>query len=174
MKIVETFSYRYADAILEKAFPAEQQEIIDVIEGVEWSKKSPPVIRERGGRVVARLTLDQKGTNKSIDSRFESLGWTPQPKIVSHSDSNLKADFKKGPIQVEVQFGNMARWYTDVFKFLLSYAADDIEVGVLIVAMKNTAIKIDENVVDFERIARELPHAKMAVTIPVWVVGIGS
>jgi hypothetical protein len=67
----------------------------------------------------------------------------------------------------------MARWYTDVFKFLLSYAADDIEVGVLIVPMQAKAATIDENVVYFERVHRELPHAKMAVTIPVWLIGVG-
>ena len=66
----------------------------------------------------------------------------------------------------------MARWYTDVFKFLLSYAANDIEVGVLVVPMQATANQIDENVVYFERIVRELPHAKMAVTIPVWVIRV--
>ena len=67
----------------------------------------------------------------------------------------------------------MARWYTDVFKFLLSYAADDIEVGVLMVPMLDIAKKIDENVVNYERVTRELPHAKMAITIPVWVIGLG-
>jgi hypothetical protein len=91
---------------------------------------------------------------------------------VSTAESKLAADYKKGSVQVEVQFGNMARWYTDVFKFLLSYAADDIEVGVLIVPMQERASQIDENVVYFERIVRELPHAKMAVTIPVWVIGL--
>ena len=96
------------------------------------------------------------------------------PRIVSQSRSRLEADFKKGPIQVEIQFGNMARWYTDVFKFLLSYAADDIEVGVLVVPMQDVAKRIDENVVYLERVVRELPHAKMAITIPVWVIGLGA
>jgi len=68
----------------------------------------------------------------------------------------------------------MARWYTDVFKFLLSYAADDIEVGVLVAAMHDTANKIDENVVYYERVIRELPHAKMGITIPIWVLGVAE
>ena len=66
----------------------------------------------------------------------------------------------------------MARWYTDVFKFLLSYSADDIEVGVLVVPMQATANKIDENIAYYERVIRELPHAKMGITIPIWVVGV--
>jgi len=68
----------------------------------------------------------------------------------------------------------MARWYTDVFKFLLSYSADDIEVGVLAVPMQDTAARIDENVVYFERVLRELPHARMGITIPIWVLGLAG
>lgn len=67
----------------------------------------------------------------------------------------------------------MARWYTDIFKFLLSYSADDIEIGVLIVPVLDTAKRIDENVVNFERIIRELPHAKMGITLPIWIIGVG-
>ena len=68
----------------------------------------------------------------------------------------------------------MARWYTDVFKFLLSYSADDIEVGILVVPMQETAKKIDENVAYYERVVRELPHAKMGITIPILVIGVGE
>ena len=118
------------------------------------------------------MTIDQIATNKELEKAFQKKGWIIRPKIISESESKLEADFKKGKIQVEVQFGNIARWYTDVFKFLLSYAADDIEVGVLVVPMHDTANKIDENVVYFERVIRELPHAKMGITIPIWVLGV--
>ena len=121
---------------------------------------------------MARLTIDQVATNSQLEAAFEQKGWISKPKIISGSESKLEADFKKDKIQVEVQFGNMARWYTDVFKFLLSYAADDIEVGVLVVAMHDTANKIDENVVYYERVVRELPYAKMGITIPIWVLGL--
>ena len=121
-------------------------------------------------RIVSDLTIAQIATNKELEEAFRRKGWIIKPKIISESESKLEADFKKGKIQVEVQFGNMARWYTDVFKFLLSYAADDIEVGVLVVSMHDKANKIDENVVYFERVIRELPHAKMGITIPIWVL----
>ena len=174
MEVSATYSYRHAEAILERVFDTERQEIVDAIHTVAWVPKSRPVIRTRDGRQVAYLTLNQRATNRAFDEAFENRGWIKHPHIVSNSASQLAADFKKGPVQVEVQFGNMARWYTDVFKFLLSYAADDIDVGVLIVPMLQVARRIDENVVNYERVVRELPHAKMAVTIPVWVVGVGE
>jgi len=120
------------------------------------------------------LSIDQQATNKAVEKAFKACGWQVHPRIISASDSQLAADFKKGKIQVEVQFGNMARWYTDVFKFLLSYSADDIEVGVLAVPMQDTAARIDENVVYFERVLRELPHARMGITIPIWVLGLAG
>ena len=174
MEIAETYSYRHAEAILENVFDSERQEIVDAIHSVDWVPKSRPVTRTRNGRVVANLTLDQRATNFAFDTQFETRGWTKHPLIVSNAPSQLAADFKKGPVQVEVQFGNMARWYTDGFKFLLSYAADDIDVGVLIVPVLQVARRIDENVANYERVVRELPHAKMAVTIPVWVIGVGN
>jgi len=143
-----------------------------VIAAVEWQPKVKPKIRIRDGRTVAKLTIDQARTNKVFEQEFTAKDWTLRPQIVSHAESRLAADFKKGVIQVEVQFGNMAWWYTDVFKFLLSYATDDIKIGVLIVPMQSVSRRIDENVVYFERVVRELPHAKMAITIPIWVIGV--
>ncbi|MGA2220468.1 MAG: BglII/BstYI family type II restriction endonuclease [Verrucomicrobiia bacterium] len=172
MKIHSTYSYRHAEAIVASEFKQEKKDIQTAIAAVHWQPKNPPVTRTRGKQVF-HLTTDQIATNTRFEEEFKALSWEIHPRIVSHSDSKLVADFKKGKVQVEVQFGNMARWYTDVFKFLLSYAADDIEVGVLIVPMQAKAATIDENVVYFERVHRELPHAKMAVTIPVWLIGVG-
>jgi hypothetical protein len=175
MEIAQTYSYRHAEAILQHEYTQEMDEIKQVISAVEWMPVSDgPVTRKRGGRVVLVKYIDQVNTNKRFGEEFQARGWACHPPIVSATESNLVADFKRGVVQVEVQFGNMARWYTDIFKFLLSYAANDIEIGVLVVPMQCSAGQIDENVVYFERVLRELPHAKMAVTIPVWVVGVNG
>jgi hypothetical protein len=86
--------------------------------------------------------------------------------------TGIKADYKKARVQVEVQLGNMARWYTDVFKFQVSYSLGLIDVGVLVVPMQAFADTIDENIAHYERVVRELPYAKMSITLPIWVVGI--
>lgn len=173
MQVTDAYSYRHAEAILDKEYPAERNEIVTVVSAVEWQRKEPATKRRRGNRTII-LTVDQGRTNQRFAEEFRVRGWEAYPRIISHSESDLQADFRKGKIQVEVQFGNMARWYTDVFKFLLSYAADAIEVGVLIVPVRDVARQMDENVVNFERIVRELPHAKMAITIPIWVIGLGA
>lgn len=172
IRIADTYSYRHAEAILTQSFRNEHVEILQSVISAAWVPMAQPKERKRNGRTVARLDIDQIGTNKSVESQFLRFGWSPRRRIVSNAGSHLVADFNKGAVQVEVQFGNAARWYADVFKFLLSYAANDIEVGVLVVPMRVRALRIDENVVTLERVVRELPHAKMAVTLPVLVLGV--
>jgi Restriction endonuclease BglII len=173
IRIVDAYSYRHAEAILKAEFRTERGEIVAALEGTAWVPMAKPKVRKRKGKVVARLTIDQVGTNKAIEAQFAARGWQVRPRIISSSESQLASDFKKGKVQVEVQLGNMARWYTDVFKFLLSYSANDIEVGVLVVPMQEVAAQIDENVAHFQRVVREIPHAKMGITLPIWVVGLG-
>lgn len=167
MKIDATYSYRHALAILEKEYPRELKEIFQTLKGVDFVPLVETKSRSRGGKVVMVKSISPAKTNTVLYQALKAKGWTVTPKIISESESNLAADAKKGKIQIEIQFGNMARWYTDVFKFLLSYSANDIEVGILVVPMQATAKKIDENVAYYERVVRELPHAKMGITIPI-------
>jgi len=174
MQIAKTHSYRHAEAILDREFAREKADIEGVLKAVDFSRLPHPRQRKRNGRIVSTKFLSADKTNKKLAEIFRAKDWEIAPRIISGSESELRADAKSGKIQVEVQFGNMARWYTDVFKFLLSYSADDIEVGVLVVPMKATADKLDENIAHYERVVRELPHAKMGITIPIWVIGVSE
>lgn len=174
MKIAEYYSYRHARAILEAEYPSQLLDVEVMLKDVEFVKQQQAISRSRGGRVVATKSLSAPETNELIYKALKKSGWNVTPRIISKSESHLAADAKKDKIQLEVQFGNMARWYTDVFKFLLSYSADDIEVGILVVPMQATAKKIDENVAYYERVVRELPHAKMGITIPILVIGVSD
>jgi len=174
MKIVEYYSYRHASAILGAEYSLELQDVETILRDTDFVRQERIISRSRSGRLVATKSLSAPETNKLLYQALKKHGWSVTPRIISKSQSHLAADAKKGKIQLEVQFGNMARWYTDVFKFLLSYSADDIEVGILVVPMQETARKIDENVAYYERVVRELPHAKMGITIPILVIGISD
>jgi hypothetical protein len=168
--IAQTYSYRHAESILDAEFAQEKAEILNSIQQCSWAPKPQP---KKTKRQKTLLTIDPRLTNLAIEQAFKGYGWEISPRIISAAKSNLASDFKKGKVQVEVQLGNMARWYTDVFKFLLSYSADDIEIGVLAVPVQHVAKMIDENVAYFERVTRELPYAKMGITLPIWVLGLG-
>ncbi len=136
MLISEIHSYRHAEAILDKEFPQEKKEILEILGAVPFARKDKVRDRVRKGKLVSRKSIDQVATNKEFERAFGGKSWEVKPRIISASASRLEADYKKGKIQVEIQFGNRARWYTHVFKFLLSNSAADVEVGILFVAMQ--------------------------------------
>jgi len=187
------YDYRYAAAVLEHpTFKQAKDEVLQVLQnapvpllnsqeldskkgGVKRRDRSP--VRGDPRRRYLFLPVDQKALNSYLDSEFARLGWILQPPIVDPSrgvgpTTGLKGDYKKGRLQVEVQFGNMARWYTDVFKFQLSYSLDEVDAAILVVPVQGFANLIDENVASFERVERELPWAKMSLTLPIWVIGV--
>jgi restriction endonuclease BglII len=191
MMRVTSLSYRFADAVLRHSFPTEYGEAMDVISAAPTPLLDPmrPLQRRgvKGRRRKARrgddgaryffLPVDQVELNRHLDREFTADGrdWALHPLVVEGEggpETGLAADYRKNRVQVEVQFGNMARWYTDVFKFQLAYAQDAIDAAILVVPTQRFSNLIDENVAYFERVARELPWAKMSLTLPILVMGI--
>ena len=167
-----TYSYRFAAEVLNSpAFQKERKDIEDIFKSIVVPQLKPPKLRTRGGKSMT-FTTAQKDMNVLLNDEFKKKGWDCQPFVTEDKVTGIKADYKKARVQVEVQFGNMARWYTDVFKFQVSYSLGLIDVGVLVVPMQAFANTIDENVAHYERVVRELPYAKMSITLPIWVVGI--
>ena len=167
-----TYSYRFAAEVLSSAaFRRERKDIEEIFKSIEVPQLDPPKFRTRSGKTWT-FTTSQKNLNVLLNTEFKARGWECQPFVTEDKLTGIKADYKKARVQVEVQFGNMARWYTDVFKFQVSYSLGLIDVGVLVVPIQSFANTIDENVAHYERVVRELPYAKMSITLPIWVVGI--
>ncbi len=193
MMRLELFPYRFADAVLEhSSFKGVKDEVLTILANASVPLLDPDNPDAKSGGVKHRkrkglkadtrprwffLPVDQKALNVYLDEEFKRAGWTLQPPVVNETtvagqETRLRADYKKNRVQVEMQFGNMARWYTDVFKFQLSYSLGRIDAAVLAVPTQKFANLIDENVAYFERVARELPHAKMSLTLPILVIGL--
>ncbi len=167
-----TFSYRFALEVLSSpAFVRERDDILEIFSKIAVPQLHPPKTRPRGRKTLV-FTTDQQSLNNLLDADFVRRGWEQQPLVTEDEVTGIRADYKKARVQVEVQFGNMARWYTDVFKFQVSYSLGLIDVGVLVVPMQKFANTIDENVAYYERVVRELPYAKMSITLPIFVLGI--
>jgi hypothetical protein len=167
-----TSSYRFGSEVLDsEQFRQLKRDIVEILTAMKVPLLSSPKTRKRDNKQMV-FTTDQKALNIRLDEAFRARGWQCQPPVTADEVTGIKADYKKDRVQVEVQFGNMARWYTDVFKFQVSYSLDLIDVGVLVIPMQDFASTIDENVAYYERVMRELPYAKMSITLPIWVVGI--
>jgi hypothetical protein len=166
------FSYRYAQEILEHPtnLPA-WEEITGVV------AKAPLFVHLGKSGSNAKLDVVQQCLNTWFDRALAvEHGWAYHPLATRIKKSKLAADFRKGfpniRIQAEVQFGNMSRWYSDIFKLQAAYSQNMADLGLSIVPMGSLAKRIDSNVVTYERVIRELPSANLSITVPILVLGI--
>jgi hypothetical protein len=166
------FSYRYALEILEHPrFAALWGEIKTVL-----AATPVPLFANKSVKQPA-LDVVQQVMNAYYDVEFSvARGWAFHPTATRIQGSGLAADFRKGPetdaVQMEVQFGNMARWYSDIFKLQAAYSQKLAAIGVSVVPMFSLAKRIDGNVVNFERAKRELPSADLSITLPIILIGL--
>jgi len=167
----EVFSYRFAAELLgSDAFKGHYKRVLGIVQDLPlltWPEKSA---------TNQRLDVVQQCLNTYFDRRLTEDGWDYHPLATQIKESGLAADFRKDcnglRVQIEVQFGNMARWYSDIFKFQTAYSQDLADLGICIVPMTALAARIDSNITNFERVIRELPSAKLSITLPILVVGV--
>jgi hypothetical protein len=129
---VHIFSYRYALEILQH--PSNLAAWLEI----EKIVSNAPVFIFPGKSKNKRLQIVQQLMNTYFDRRFAvDSGWTYHPLATGIMDSRLAADFRKRfaaiTIQAEVQFGNMARWYSDIFKLQAAYSQSLIHAGLCVV-----------------------------------------
>jgi hypothetical protein len=166
------FSYRYASEILQhQSYVAGWNEIMEILSSM------PVFLYENKSRNKPELDVVQGVMNTYLDRKFAvEFAWEYHPSAVADESSGLKADFQKDLggliVQTEVQFGNIARWYSDIFKFQAAYSQNIINVGLSVVACQSLANRMDQNLAYFERILRELPYAQLSITLPILVIGM--
>lgn len=168
----EVYSYRFAKEIIEHESHQEAfNEIIEVVRNCPlftWPGKSDK---------NPNLDVIQQLTNAYFDIQFHNLcDWEYHPAATEIPGSRLKTDFRKTfgalTIQTEVQFGNMARWYSDIFKFQTAYSQEMIKMGLCIIPFHDLGRRIDSNVTNFERCIREIQSAEMSITLPILFIGL--
>jgi hypothetical protein len=115
-----TFSYRFADEVLSSpAFIEQRNDIEEILTKFVVPQLAKPKVRRRKnkktGAIIKEMifTTDQQRMNDVLDEDFKAKEWDCQPLVTQDKVTGIKADYKKKRVQVEVQFGNMARWYTD-------------------------------------------------------------
>lgn len=169
---LEIFSYRFAEEITQHPRHGNAWEEISGI-----LTAAPLFIYPNKSSKKASLDVVQQVMNTYFDRVLVlDHGWEFHPLATSITGSGLKADYRKSfgdlTIQAEVQFGNMSRWYSDVFKFQTAYSQSMIKMGLSIIPVGNLARRIDSNIVNFERAKRELPSAELSLTLPILMIGL--
>ncbi len=175
---LKTYSYRFAEEILQhERYKDAYDEIIQICE------KCPIPVYKGKSKNQSKLDVVQQIMNTYFWEAFKLKGWIDEPLATPNSnDDELRSDFRKTfkkendygeiTIQIEVEFGNVASSYRNYFKFQLSYSYDLTDVCVLIVPSQHLSTRIDSGVSNYEKVLREIPSAKLSVTVPILVIGL--
>lgn len=174
---IKTYSYRFADEILSApGYCAIKNEILNICH------KCPIPIYPGKSAKQPQKDVVQQIMNTYFRLQFDACGWDIEPLATPDDyEDALRADFRKTfyyqdrePItaQIEVEFGNVASSYRNYFKFQLSFSDGLTDICVLIVPSNDLANRIDSGVSNFEKATREIPQAKLSVTVPIYVIGL--
>jgi len=133
------------------------------------------------------LKVDERQAfyNREIERAFSALNWQKEGKVISELD--LKYDYGKATVQVEVEFGNAQSYYQDYIKFMLSYFSKQIHLGTLItptIGFANILCEIGKQkalqrgrktysgMMHFEKAFKEFQYLRPIFDMPIAILGI--
>lgn len=174
MKIVDIYSHRNGRDILQSPdFVLAFNEFQSVL------RRLPVFRAAKLKKTSAKHVVAPGAMNKWLDQELCTLrDWDWHPLIIDSDPANpkatsrLRSDFRKSRIEVEVQFGNVARYTYDVYKMAISLSLDKADVGLMVVCTKRFAEITGGNIAYFERAVRELHQSRMTLIVPLAVIGI--
>jgi hypothetical protein len=174
VKIVGVFSHRNGKDILESPrFSPAFNEFQNVL------SRLPPYRAAHSKKTSEKHVIAPAAMNRWLDNELcIKRDWDWHPLIIEadpedpERKSQLRSDFRKDRIEVEVQFGNVARYAYDVYKMAISMALGQADVGIQVVCSKRFAAITGGNIAYYERAVRELERSRLTLIVPLVVIGI--
>jgi len=174
VRIAHVFSHRNGQDILESPkFSSAFKEFVGVLRSL------PPYKAAHAKKTSAAHVIAPAAMNRWLDNELcVNRDWDWHPLIIDAdpdeptSKSQLRSDFRKSRIEVEVQFGNVARYAYDVYKMAISMALGQADVGIQVVCTKKFASITGGNIAYYERAVRELERSRLTLIVPLVVIGI--
>ncbi len=123
--------------------------------------------------------------NREMERAFSLLNWQKEGKVISELE--LKYDYRKATLQVEVEFGNARSYYQDYIKFMLSFFSKQIDLGTLItptLGFANILCEIGRQkallrgrkaysgMMHFEKAFKEFQYLSPIFDMPIVILGI--
>jgi len=142
-------------------------------------------VKQIVSNIPFRLNEGQSYYNSELRQQFIKYNWEIEGRAIP--ELNLKYDFRKDRLQIEVEFGNARTYYQDYIKFMLSYNSGQIDFGMLItptIEFANTLCEIGKQkailqgrqsysgMMHFEKAYRELSYLKGIFKMPIVILGI--
>jgi Restriction endonuclease BglII len=174
VKIADVFSHRNGKDILESPkFSVAYHEFREIL------RRLPPYRAARAKKTSSAHIIAPAAMNHWLENELcVKRDWDWHPLIIdadpddAASKSQLRSDFRKDRIEVEVQFGNVARYAYDVYKMAISMAMAQADVGIQVVCTKKFAAITGGNIAYYERAVRELERSRLTLIVPLVVIGI--
>jgi hypothetical protein len=122
------------------------------------------------------LPANLPALNEVLDAKLRSEGWGRQPyagdPLLKATKDRSRGDFFRNEVFVEVEFGNTASVFRDIFKFQVA-ARDRVgSVGVLVVPRAKLARFHDSGITTFEKVKGLLPLMRVSIQMPICIMGI--
>lgn len=183
-------AYLSGDIIIKYGFGSIHAELIDALTAVKvedclnpsepFSAESRKMVPKRqawkkGNPRQALRPISQKLMNEAIENELRARGWKTQPVADEKKEGklpNFRGDFFKNGIFVEVEFGNVASFYRDLFKFQVAHRSGVGEAGVVVTATSRTTSLQDSGQADFELTKRAKPYMRLGTSMPLWLIGL--
>ncbi len=142
-------------------------------------------VKQIVNNITFRLNEGQSYYNSELRRQFIKYNWEKEGKAIP--ELNLRYDYRKNRLQVEVEFGNARTYYQDYIKFMLSYNSRQIDFGMLItptIEFASTLCEIGRQkallqggqsysgMMHYEKAYRELSYLKDIFTMPIVILGI--
>ncbi len=178
-------SHLFGETIIRTHFSEQAQEILSVLESAELpirpaspfatGKKNVPK-RQLKGKKFNLYPADLPALNLAIDASLRDFDWTPQPyasaDVFGSTSDKSRGDFFKNGVFVEVEFGNTASMFRDLFKFQVASRERQGEAAILIVPYRSLARFHDSGVAHFEKLLNVREYLSLVIQMPIWMIGI--
>jgi hypothetical protein len=174
VKVADIFSHRNGQDILESPkFSPAFMEFLHVLSCL------PPYRAANPKKTSKSHVIAPGAMNRWLDYELcIRRHWDWHPLIIDADPndttrkSQLRSDYRHSRIEVEVQFGNVARYAYDVYKMAISMALEQADVGIQVVCTKKFANITGGNIAYYERAVRELERSRLTLIVPLVVIGI--
>ena len=131
------------------------------------------------GYVANKYPINQKILNAMFRYKMhEEWGWDKDPLVDPSLGKGVEGDFAKQfdnglRVFMEVEFGNVASVFRDLFKFIYMKVIGTYDVGILIVpSEKDNFSKEIEGIYSFQGVKRILEQSKGSISVPILLLGI--
>jgi Restriction endonuclease BglII len=186
---IRSESHLYGETIVREHFANEYAELLQLLRSSDVplraagpysvGRGAPPKRQNRkigGTTKKILLPADMPALNIAFDRALRANGWRSQPyasdDVFASAGDKSRGDFERNGVFVEVEFGNTASLFRDLFKFQVANRERKGEVAVLITGTRMLMKFHDSGVATFEKMKSMLPYLAVSIQMPIWIVGI--